>query len=107
MRNPGRFIPILLMMSLLLAACGGAKTADVPLPAEGGEVSAPAAPEQVDPAPDASESEVDAPEEVEPESEPIVVEEPRVIRADLTAPDPTTVTIPSGEPTLVEFFAFW
>lgn len=93
---------------LLLTACGTA--APVEQPAVGGQ--APAAL----PSPIASEAQAEPtsgelPDAAEPAtSEPATAPEATAtvdVSPNLRASDPATVNLASGEPQLVEFFAFW
>lgn len=92
------FIGVVVLLALSLAACTGATVPDeILLP------DAPSGDESVsaeDPAPQGDQS-----EEVDSE----VIEEPEVIepREGLVATNPSTVVLASGEPQIVEFFAFW
>lgn len=96
-----------LLTAILLAAC--TPSAAPPAPTE-----------VVEEAPASSGIEVEAPTEAEPTTAPAAVvaeatesptEEPLPVatsRGDsLIATDPATVNLASGEPQLVEFFAFW
>jgi hypothetical protein len=66
------------------------------------------APPQEPSAPDAAESGPVVEEQPQEEAQPAAEEPlPRVPREGLEATDPTTVVLASGQPQLVEFFAFW
>ncbi len=84
----------------LLSACTPATT--TPAPAEPAQLPEPSS---------APTAEISAPavlteEALSPNAEPIVVI-PTSRGNQLEATDPTTVNIASGEPQLIEFFAFW
>jgi hypothetical protein len=96
-----RRIFLLLGTAMLIAACGepaAMPTATVPPP----DPTAPAAgsPVETAPEPEPQPTKVDV---LKAEDELSAVQE----RDELTATDPTTVSLGNGSPTLVEFFAFW
>lgn len=102
-----------LLAAFMLSACIPNTSAPAPTPDSGGEPAA--APVQDDPAPVQEEAPTDAPaptdvptEAAEPEpaaEEPVAVATSR--GPQLVATDPSTVNLASGEPQLIEFFAFW
>jgi hypothetical protein len=88
---------------LILSACAPPSTHA--LPQTQTSAPEPAAPESVP----SKVSEVvpsAVPVETEPPAEEVVVQ-PTSRGNELEATDPTTVNIVSGEPQLIEFFAFW
>lgn len=108
------FVAVLILAQLLLAACGAssAQNPNAGLPTAidenqtGGELLS--TPSQFVPTGDASP---DAPNQVilpnvnvAPYPEPTGAPE---VKTELEATDPATVTLASGKPQLVEFFAFW
>ena len=95
--NKAQFLSILAVIMIMITACSGgtAPPAVAPLdpPAEGESNTA------VDPAQPAQDPvEMDAPVEGNPQPEP---------RQGLEATDPASVVLASGQPQIVEFFAFW
>lgn len=100
-----------LLAAFLLAACTPTVSAPAPVPDNGAmdDTAAPpteeSAPVQEE-APTAAPAPTDAPAEAEPTAEePVAVATSR--GAQLVATDPNTVNLASGEPQLIEFFAFW
>lgn len=85
-------LSLLMVSVILVSACtGSAGPADeVVIEAPSGDGAEPAAPA------------ADEPAEVEAEPQEIV--QPR---QELEATDPATVSLASGQPQIVEFFAFW
>ncbi len=100
-----------LLVAFLLAACTPTAPAPPPAPTTAAEPAAPAqdpAPEAAEPptaVPAVEEADVPPTESEAPTEEPAVVVTPR--GNDLEATDPSTVNLASGEPQLIEFFAFW
>ena len=99
------FMGALVLTGLLLAACTGAtQQAD----RDPNVDTAPSQQEAEEGAPvgnlDVQEGESD-PTPIPPESAPTDVKP--TPRPELSATDPATVSLASGEPQLVEFFAFW
>ena len=101
-------LALLCLSAFVLSACSkGGASASVDLPPLPSETSPPASPA---PAPTAT---VPAPTDTAPQPTPVeqVADTPPeplpTVRAGLEATDPTGVVLASGEPTLVEFFAFW
>jgi hypothetical protein len=90
---------MLLMLGVVAAACQGSpQPLDLPVPSVAASAVSPADPEQ-------------APF-LAPSAAPTIQFEPTqpaapTIRTELAATDPATVNLASGQPTLVEFFAFW
>ncbi len=93
-------LSFLMVSVILVSACtGSAGPADQSvIEAPSGEGAGPAAPAADEPAAPAA----DEPAEVEAEPQEIV--QPR---QELEATDPATVSLASGQPQIVEFFAFW
>jgi hypothetical protein len=92
MRRPSPFILLILMAAVALAGCGAPQAA----PAEVVVLAATQVPPtQTSPA---------APSETT--AEPAAASTPTA-RPGLEATDPTSVSLASGGPVLVEFFAFW
>ena len=123
-----RLIPILLLLSLFLSACSGLFPTVQPEVEQASEqqVSQPEADsDAVEPAGQGSSSEepteaiqadpVEPTEETAAEptaasvspTDPPAATEPVVIKQGLSASDPESVSLASGEVQLVEFFAFW
>lgn len=98
-----RFLLLGLTAAVLGACAAPSATA---APAGVGESPAPALAATTDAAPvgDASD-----PTSASLEGTPASTEAPapKPVRTELEATDPTTVSLASGRPTLVEFFAFW
>jgi uncharacterized lipoprotein YajG len=86
---------ILLAAALLLGACAPASTpaSELPTATVADAVPAPV----TDPAGSTEEAATGVPAPTET----------KVVRADQYATDSTTVSLASGRPTLVKFFAFW
>ncbi len=90
---------------MLLAACGSGAPVEQSVEAQspGGEqppplLASPVTSEQEPPATEASQ------DVAEPATEPTATVD---VSPNLRASDPSTVNLASGEPLLVEFFAFW
>ncbi len=102
------FLTLGLLAVFMLSACTPSAPAPPPTEPVVAEPAAPAA----DPAPEVEPPTVvpEAPEAAPVETEP-PAEEPAVVVTprgnDLEATDPSTVNLASGEPQLIEFFAFW
>ncbi len=93
-RKRSSWIPLVLVIILLLSACAPAAPAPTATPE-------PLAPSPVD-------TPVQAPEVVETEtSGPAAAPTLVPVKSALEATDPGTVSLASGGPILVEFFAFW
>ncbi|MBM2843297.1 MAG: hypothetical protein HW404_1134 [Anaerolineales bacterium] len=96
MPRPFLILPILLLVSLAVAACAPAATPIAVQPVET-EASIPAEPTLVPSAPAAPTSPPDA----------APTEAVFVGAGGQFATDPSTVELAAGRPTLVKFFAFW
>jgi len=122
-RNPNRFILILgfvLILSFLIVACSGSTTQQseaetkteseteedyqVVLPAVGKNDKSEAG--QAYPVPEIDTG-VGVVSEAYPEPEEPTQAPAPVVRTELEATNPTTVSLASGELQIVEFFAFW
>jgi len=99
------FIGTIVLTGLLLAACNGATQQ---VDRDPYVDTAPSQPEVEEGVPvgnsDVPEGEAD-PTPIPPESAPADVKP--TPRSELSATDPSTVTLASGGPQVVEFFAFW
>ena len=90
---------ILVMLGLGAAACqGAAQPFDPPAPYAAASPVSPANPEKPP-----SLAPRDVPTTQVEQTQPAAP----TIRTELAATDPATVNLASGQPTLVEFFAFW
>jgi hypothetical protein len=125
-RNPNRFILILgfvLILSSLIVACSGSTTQQteaeikteseieedyqVVLPAVGKNDKSEAGQAYPDPEIDTGGGVASASNEAYPEPEEPTAALAPIVRTELEATDPSTVSLASGELQLVEFFAFW
>ena len=98
-----RFLILGLLAVFMLSAC--TPTASAPAPTSDSGVEPTAGPVQEE-APAAAPAATEAPAESEPAAvEPMGV--PTSRGSQLVATDPNTVNLASGEPQLIEFFAFW
>ena len=96
-RLQSKHIWILVLVAIILTACSGGA---VPASDQPGEA-------QLEAAADAAENpapQVDSPELAATTTES---SSPSVPRQGLEATDPATVVLASGQPQIVEFFAFW
>lgn len=102
MKRAAATLPLAVALAaVVLGACAPAPASQAPpdkQPAPTLEVLATAVPSPVAPS---------AEPPAEGELPPTEVPAPKPARTALEATDPTTVSLASGRPTLVEFFAFW
>ncbi len=107
MRTRGSsIIAIVFLLGITIGACTGATTQEIVQPTEPPVILEDPNPTQVpdEVHPTDLPSAEDAPEEVRsPTEEPVKPQ----LKTSLVATNPGSVTLTSGAPTLVEFFAFW
>lgn len=107
-----RFRSLFVLLALvgaaaMLGACGSAAPAEQPAGAPAPEVSQPPAalptaePGEQQQAPAPTD---ESPDEAAPAAAPTATVD---VSPNLRASDPSTVVLASGEPQLIEFFAFW
>jgi len=88
-----------LLVVFVLSACTPSVSVPLPTPT--------LAPQPAAPVPTTENATATVVMETEPPTEEVVVALPTSRGNELEATDPLTVNIASGEPQLIEFFAFW
>lgn len=97
----------LIILTLLLAACGSSRSTDDPVIPETGQTALDAA-ATITPTAEPTPALLDDPGPTEePAQEEAAIGPPPAFSDQLRATDPQTVAIGQGRPQVIEFFAFW
>lgn len=97
----------LIILTLLLAACGSSRSTDDPVSPEIGQTALEAE-ATITPTAEPTPALIDDPSPTEePAQEEAAIGPPPAFSDQLRATDPQTVAIGQGRPQVIEFFAFW
>ena len=99
------FLTLGLLAVFVLSACTPTVLPPTPAPASGAEADAPPMDDTTPVQEEAPEAAPAAATDEAPAEEPMAA--PTSRGTQLAATDPNTVNLASGEPQLIEFFAFW